>query len=143
MSLIQEGEAIAKLFQSSEEQLTPVPGKVTGNIPECINGTFLRVGPGKFDFDSGYTMNHYFDGYALLSKYRIQGGSCPTVSYESKFLDTDAYKKALSSGKPMCNEFGSKSEQDMGKTYFQKMCKIASLIMVGEIINEKESVKII
>ena len=130
MPLKEEQEAIAKLFQSSEEQLTPVEGKVTGNIPECINGTFLRVGPGKFDFDSGYTMNHYFDGYALLSKYKIHGGPSPSASYESKFLDTDAYKKATEAGKSMCNEFGSKSEQDMGRTYFQKMCRIASLIMV-------------
>jgi len=125
-----EMDPIEKLFESSEEQLLPVQGKVTGTIPPCIKGTFLRVGPGKFDLDSGYTMNHYFDGYALLSKYSISGGPSPSVSFESKFLNTDAYNKGTAAGKSMCNEFGSKSEQDMGKNYFQRMYRIASLIMV-------------
>jgi hypothetical protein len=45
----------------------------TGRIPEWLQGTFLRLGPGKFDIGD-FVMNHWFDGYAVLYKFDIQKG---------------------------------------------------------------------
>jgi carotenoid cleavage dioxygenase-like enzyme len=124
-------KGICKLWQSSEEQRKVVAGEVIGRIPECIKGTYLRVGPSQFDFESGETVNHFFDGYALISKFNINPDTSPqSITFESKYLDSDAYKKAMAAQKPMANEFGTKSQADMGKSYFSKMCKIAAMIMV-------------
>jgi carotenoid cleavage dioxygenase-like enzyme len=45
----------------------------TGRFPEWLQGSFLRLGPGKFDIGD-FVMNHWFDGYAVLYKFDIQKG---------------------------------------------------------------------
>jgi carotenoid cleavage dioxygenase-like enzyme len=45
----------------------------TGQIPKWLRGTFLRLGPGKFDIGD-FVVNHWFDGYAVLCKFDIQNG---------------------------------------------------------------------
>lgn len=43
-------ETIAPLVRSVEETPEPISTDVHGTIPSWINGSFLRNGPGKFEF---------------------------------------------------------------------------------------------
>jgi carotenoid cleavage dioxygenase-like enzyme len=45
----------------------------TGQFPEWLQGSFLRLGPGKFDIGD-FVMNHWFDGYAVIYKFDMHKG---------------------------------------------------------------------
>ena len=51
------------------------------------------------------TMSHLLDGYAILSKYTLNGN---TVTFEKKYLESDAFKRANQGKKTVINEFGTK-----------------------------------
>ncbi|CAL4067889.1 unnamed protein product, partial [Meganyctiphanes norvegica] len=82
-----------------------------------LKGNFLRVGPGKFDLGD-FTLNHYFDGLALLSNYTIKDGK---VSFHTRYLNSDAYKKACMAKRPIFTEFGTRSYPDPCKNVFSRM----------------------
>jgi carotenoid cleavage dioxygenase-like enzyme len=113
-----------KLFRTQIESPKVEESVIKGDVPSWLRGTYLRVGPGKFDFDKDFAVNHILDGYALISKFEIQGNG--KVRYEKKFLESDAYKKALLAQKPVIGEFGTKSSPDPTKGFFSKM--IPSLV---------------
>lgn len=52
----------------------------TGTIPNWLEGYYLRVGPGKFELGDT-TLNHFIDGYAMLSKFDIQDGKVSPKSW--------------------------------------------------------------
>ena len=114
-----------KMFRSQRElpKAMAEESEISGKLPEWVSGTFLRVGPGKFDFEKDFVLEHLLDGYALLSKFEIRNGK---VKFEKKFLESDAYKKALVAQKPVIQEFGTKSSPDPTKGFFSKM--IPSLV---------------
>lgn len=105
------------MFKSTEEQVTPVEATITGQFPEWLQGSFLRLGPGKFDIGD-FVMNHLFDGYAVIYKFDIQKGK---VTFTKRFLQSDAYKKAVAVGRPVFTEFGTKSFPDPCKSLFSRM----------------------
>lgn len=43
-------EGIAPLVTSVQETPDPIPTTIRGTVPSWINGSFLRNGPGKFEF---------------------------------------------------------------------------------------------
>lgn len=43
-------ESLAALLSSVEETPDPIPTTIKGTIPTWIKGSFLRNGPGKFEF---------------------------------------------------------------------------------------------
>ncbi len=45
----------------------------TGHVPKALDGTFYRVGPGKFE-DANGPFAHWFDGEGLLSAIRVGDG---------------------------------------------------------------------
>lgn len=47
---------------------------VLGSIPEWVEGSYLRVGPGVFEIED-FTVNHWFDGFAVLDKFDISKGN--------------------------------------------------------------------
>lgn len=87
----------------------------------------MRIGPGKFDFDKDFTVQHYLDGYALVSKFDIKNGK---ARFEKKYLESDAYKKALIAQKPVVTEFGTKSSPDPTKGFFAKM--VPSIVSISK-----------
>lgn len=108
---------LSELFRSTEEQVSPVEATVTGHIPEWLKGNFVRLGPGKFDLGD-FVMNHWFDGYAVLYKFNINNGK---VTFSKRFLQSDAYKRAVAVGRPVFTEFGTKSFPDPCKNIFSRM----------------------
>lgn len=53
-------ESMAPLVRSVEETPDPIPTTVTGTIPTWIKGSFLRNGPGKFEFGKDRYLKNTF-----------------------------------------------------------------------------------
>ncbi|TWW77822.1 Beta,beta-carotene 9',10'-oxygenase [Takifugu flavidus] len=79
---------IERMVSSVEETPEPICTDIVGQIPEWIDGNFLRNGPGKFEIGN-QKFNHWFDGMALLHQFKIARGQ---VTYKSRFLSSDSYQ---------------------------------------------------
>jgi Lignostilbene-alpha,beta-dioxygenase and related enzymes len=77
-------------FHSVTAEHTDVAVAVEGQIPPWLEGTLIRNGPGRFD-TAGGTVNHWFDGLAMLRAYRFADG---TLRYTNRLLRTAAYAAA-------------------------------------------------
>ncbi|KAM3920985.1 carotenoid-cleaving dioxygenase, mitochondrial-like [Leptodactylus fuscus] len=109
-------ECIAPFFQTVEETPQPIPTKVTGIIPKWIRGSLLRNGPGRFEFGND-KFNHWFDGMALMHNFKIDNGS---VTYMSKFLQSDSYTKNKKANRIVVSEFGTLEMSDPCKSAFDR-----------------------
>ncbi len=82
-------------FQSLEQE-THVDGlPVEGELPAWLRGSLIRTGPAKWEVGSR-TMNHWFDGLAMLHRFGFGDGQ---VSYANRFLQTRAWRAARDSGR--------------------------------------------
>lgn len=89
-------------FQSVEERPSPTALEVEGELPPWLAGTLLRNGPGLFDI-GGTPLSHWFDGFALLRRFRFENGG---IEYASRFLRSEAYMAAVR-GELAFREFGT------------------------------------
>ncbi|XP_068211309.1 carotenoid-cleaving dioxygenase, mitochondrial-like [Palaemon carinicauda] len=102
------------------ETVTPIEGKVIGKIPSWLNGRLTRNGPGKIHFgDTWY--NHLFDGSAYLHQFNIKDGR---VTYQSRFLQSNTYKKNSSANRIVVSEFGTVACPDPCKTLLQRFMSV-------------------
>ncbi|XP_073513270.1 carotenoid-cleaving dioxygenase, mitochondrial [Phyllobates terribilis] len=118
-------ECIAPFFQTVQETPQPVPTKVSGTIPAWLRGSLLRNGPGRFEFGPD-KYNHWFDGMALMHNFKIEDGS---VTYMSKFLQSDSYTKNKSANRIVLSEFGTLATPDPCKSLYDRFIskfKVAS-----------------
>ncbi|KAM5245981.1 carotenoid-cleaving dioxygenase, mitochondrial [Ctenodactylus gundi] len=107
---------IAPLLSTAEERPHRVSARVRGSLPEWLRGCLLRVGPGKFEFGKD-RYNHWFDGMALLHQFRLEKG---TVTYRSKFLQSDTYKTNSAHNRIVISEFGTLAFPDPCKNIFER-----------------------
>jgi carotenoid cleavage dioxygenase-like enzyme len=91
-------------FTSLEDEIRvdrlPVTG---GELPSWLEGTLVRTGPAKFEVGER-SMNHWFDGLAMLHAFSVHDGQ---VGYASRFLQSNAYKAARDTGKIAYSEFAT------------------------------------
>jgi beta-carotene 15,15'-monooxygenase len=86
-------------FHSLHEE-TAASLDVTGTVPAWLNGTLTRNGPGAFSFPGGSSVDHWFDGFAMLYRFTFDPGSQTgsgdgdAVHYRNQFLRTDACEAA-------------------------------------------------
>ncbi|KAG7236684.1 hypothetical protein INR49_000578 [Caranx melampygus] len=118
-------ETIAPLVRSVAETPEPIPTEVQGTIPSWINGNFLRNGPGKFEFGNTH-YNHWFDGMAMMHQFKMDNGQ---VTYMSRFLNSDAYKKNSERNRIMMSEFGTLAMPDPCKNFFQRFLSRFEMIV--------------
>jgi beta,beta-carotene 9',10'-dioxygenase len=90
-------------FATLEEEIALDQLPVRGRVPAWLKGTLVRNGPAKFEVGAQH-YRHWFDGLAMLHKFSIEGGQ---VSYANKFLRSQAYTKAMKSGKISYGEFAT------------------------------------
>uniref|UniRef100_H0VFN5 Carotenoid-cleaving dioxygenase, mitochondrial n=1 Tax=Cavia porcellus TaxID=10141 RepID=H0VFN5_CAVPO len=107
---------VAPLLSSVPATPRSVPARVRGSLPRWLRGSLLRVGPGKFEFGED-RYNHWFDGMALLHQFRIENGS---VTYRSKFLQSDTYKANSAQNRIVISEFGTLALPDPCKNIFER-----------------------
>uniref|UniRef100_A0A3Q1D0X2 Beta-carotene oxygenase 2b n=1 Tax=Amphiprion ocellaris TaxID=80972 RepID=A0A3Q1D0X2_AMPOC len=109
-------ERTSKLVCSVEDTPEPISTRISGTIPEWINGNFLRNGPGKFEIGD-QKFNHWFDGMALLHQFKISNGQ---VTYKSRFLSSDSYQSNKEYNRITVSEFGTTTMPDPCKNFFQR-----------------------
>ncbi|XP_051902532.1 carotenoid-cleaving dioxygenase, mitochondrial-like isoform X8 [Hippocampus zosterae] len=109
-------ESLAPLVRSVEETPDAIHAEVQGTIPHWINGSLLRNGPAKFEFGDT-SFNHWFDGMAMLHKFKMEKGQ---VTYTSRFLRSEAYKKNSERDRIMVSEFGTVAMPDPCQNIFQR-----------------------
>ncbi|KAM8904928.1 beta,beta-carotene 15,15'-dioxygenase [Spinachia spinachia] len=94
----------------------PMKAQVKGSIPPWLQGTLLRNGPGLFSLgDSKY--NHWFDGMSLLHSFTFSQGQ---VTYRSKFLKSETYKRNIKANRIVVSEFGTMIYPDPCKNIFSR-----------------------
>ncbi len=95
-----------------------MPLTVRGEFPAWLTGSLLRTGPAKFDVGTT-TVNHWFDGMAMLHRFAFAGGS---VRYTNRFLNSDSYVEAMEKGALARGEFAT----DPCRTLFQRVAAVFS-----------------
>ncbi|XP_022056553.2 beta-carotene 15, 15-dioxygenase 2, like isoform X2 [Acanthochromis polyacanthus] len=109
-------ERVAPLVSTVEETPDPITTTIKGTIPTWINGSFLRNGPGKFEFgEDRYT--HWFDGMAMMHRFHICEGN---VTYSSRFLRSDSYVQNTERNRIVVSEFGTLAMPDPCKNIFAR-----------------------
>lgn len=114
-----------------------------GSLPSWLQGTLLRNGPGLFSVGHS-EYNHWFDGLSLIHSFSFRNGerSWPgssrhagvficklvavvagEVTYRSKFLKSETYKKNCESNRIVVSEFGTMAYPDPCKNIFSRLEK--------------------
>lgn len=70
---------------------------IEGEIPQELDGTLLRNGPGLLDI-GGYPIAHPFDGDGMVSAIAFRGGR---AHYRNRFVRTQGYVEEQKAGKPL------------------------------------------
>lgn len=79
--------------------------KTEGTIPDDLQGTLTRVGPGTRE-SFGTKLNHFFDGDAFVSRFSFSRGAC---SIHGRFVETAERAKEQLAQKMLFHEFGTTS----------------------------------
>ncbi|KAF8751424.1 hypothetical protein HU200_012100 [Digitaria exilis] len=74
---------------------------VEGHLPDWLNGTYLRNGPGVWDVGD-HAFHHLFDGYATLVRVSFRQGHATGAHRQ---IESDAYMSATATGRPVLREF--------------------------------------
>uniref|UniRef100_A0A3B4AVD9 Uncharacterized protein n=1 Tax=Periophthalmus magnuspinnatus TaxID=409849 RepID=A0A3B4AVD9_9GOBI len=90
--------------------------EVKGNIPNWLQGTLLRNGPGIFSVgETSY--EHWFDGMALMTSFTFKDGE---VTHRSRFLRSDTYKSNMAANRIVVSEMGTMAYPDPSKNFIVK-----------------------
>ncbi|XP_023646659.2 beta,beta-carotene 15,15'-dioxygenase [Paramormyrops kingsleyae] len=103
--------------KNGTETAEPVKATISGCLPDWLQGTLLRIGPGMFNVgDTSY--NHWFDGMALIHSFTFKDGE---VYYQSKFLNSETYRKNMTANRIVVSEFGTMTYPDPCKNIFSRL----------------------
>ena len=78
-----------------------------GEIPKYLEGSFVRNGPGVYEFENS-TYKHAFDPIAVLQKITFNKGG---VKYGSQAVECDHYKANQAAGQIVRAELGTYAEE--------------------------------
>lgn len=92
-----------KGFESQQNEILKTDLPSVGNIPDWLNGTLFRNGPGKFEYPNKKLI-HWFDGPAMISKFTFSNGK---MSYQNKFIGTEIYTESNKQDKMIATEYGT------------------------------------
>src|SRR3954447_3963233 len=99
-----------------DDEITVDELELEGALPQWLAGSLLRTGPARWDLDH-QTVNHWFDGLAMLHRFTIAGGG---VSYANRFLRTKAFAAAQKDGRVAYGEFAT----DPCRSAFQRVASL-------------------
>ena len=88
---------------SLEQEMRVDSLPLEGQLPAWLQGSLVRTGPAKWEV-GGRSMNHWFDGFAMLHRFGIADGE---VSYANRFLETKAYRAAKQRDEIVYSEFAT------------------------------------
>jgi beta,beta-carotene 9',10'-dioxygenase len=90
-------------FLRSNDEIAIERLPVQGHLPDWLEGTLLRNGPGQMTVGA-QRFRHWFDGFAMLHKFSFAGGR---VSYAGKYLETKARASAEAEGRITYTDFAT------------------------------------
>ncbi len=105
-------------FDDLEDETRIESLPVRGALPPWLTGSLLRTGPAKWDAGER-TMNHWFDGLAMLHSFTFADGE---VSYANRFLESKAYRAIRDTGRISYSEFAT----DPCRSLFQRVTAMFS-----------------
>jgi beta,beta-carotene 9',10'-dioxygenase len=105
-------------FDSLEREVRLDRLEIQGALPAWLTGSLIRTGPALWDLPE-QTMNHWFDGLAMLHRFSFADGS---ASYANRFLETKAYRRARAAGRLSMGEFAT----DPCRSLFQRVTSMFS-----------------
>ncbi|KAM9767080.1 beta,beta-carotene 15,15'-dioxygenase [Menidia menidia] len=106
----------AIIARNGAETPEPVRAQVKGALPPWLQGTLLRNGPGLFSVGTS-EYNHWFDGLSLIHSFTFRDGE---VTYRSKFLKSETYKRNIKADRIVVSEFGTMIYPDPCKNIFAR-----------------------
>ncbi|GFR47610.1 hypothetical protein Agub_g9346 [Astrephomene gubernaculifera] len=96
-------EARRAVFEPAKEQYPEAEALViSGRLPSWLSGSLLLNGCG--DYRGG--MRHLFDGFACLTRVRLDGGR-GSATASQRFLESDAYRSFRRTGRLKYREFAT------------------------------------
>ncbi|XP_010737874.2 beta,beta-carotene 15,15'-dioxygenase [Larimichthys crocea] len=102
--------------KNAEERPEPTNADVKGKIPNWLQGTLLRNGPGIFSVgETSY--NHWFDGMSIINSFSFKDGE---VTHRSRFLRSDTFKANMSENRIVVSEMGTMAYPDPSKNFIFK-----------------------
>ncbi|MEL6382759.1 MAG: carotenoid oxygenase family protein, partial [Cyanobacteria bacterium J06626_18] len=84
-------------YRSQPEEFAYWIEDVEGTIPEALEGTLFRNGPGLLDI-GGHPIRHPFDGDGMISSIAFKQGR---AFYRNRFIRTEGYVAEQAAGKPL------------------------------------------
>jgi len=105
-------------FESLDRETRVDSLPIQGRLPDWLTGSLLRTGPAKWEVGER-TMNHWFDGLAMLHRFSFGDGH---VSYANRFLETRAWRAARDRGRIAYSEFAT----DPCRSLFQRVTAMFS-----------------
>ena len=94
---------------------------VEGELPDWLKGTLLCNGPGRFTIGDGRSVNHWFDGLALVRRFRLDGAS-NYVSFAARFLRSEEFESVDAEGRLARDQFGTDPYADV----FERLGRVLS-----------------
>jgi all-trans-8'-apo-beta-carotenal 15,15'-oxygenase len=82
-------------YQSLKDEYDYWIDDIEGEIPQELEGTLFRNGPGLFDIN-GQHIHHPFDGDGMISKITFTNGR---AHFRNRFIQTEAYLQEQKAGK--------------------------------------------
>jgi carotenoid cleavage dioxygenase-like enzyme len=85
-------------LEALDAELTDTALETTGALPPWLRGTLVRNGPGRFTAQPGgrgERSRHWFDGLAMLQRFRIADGR---VGYANRYVHSPAWRAASETG---------------------------------------------
>ncbi len=133
--------AIAKnpdflLYKSLNQEVHIPELAIKGKIPAWLEGTLMRIGPGKFE-TAKQPINHAFDGFGMVHSFTLKDGR---ASYSNKFLQTSYYKNATKSG---YISTGIGFDSDPCESIFSRVATLFANAVFGRTPNDNANVNII
>jgi beta,beta-carotene 9',10'-dioxygenase len=98
-----------------DDEITVDELELEGELPQWLAGSLLRTGPARWDLGK-QTVNHWFDGLAMLHRFTIDSGR---VSYANRFLRSKAFA-AAKDGRVGYREFAT----DPCRSAFQRVVSL-------------------
>ena len=108
--------AYAAGFRTQDSEVREVALDVEGDLPDWLSGTLVRNGPARFEAGDR-RLNHWFDGYAMLHAFAIDGAS-DTVTYANRSLDSAAHRHVEEEDELGYAEFATDPCRDLFERFF-------------------------
>jgi carotenoid cleavage dioxygenase-like enzyme len=91
--------------------LDGVAQRLTGRLPEGLEGVLYRNGPGRFSREK-WRYRHWFDGDGLVQSWRLEAGEAPV--HAARFVETRKWQREEAAGRFLVPAFGSAPPDEEG-----------------------------